>query len=94
MAKIWTNWDTIISLSRKHCGKRRNCSLRAIPPFPTMFSKAVICRRVEMSIMESRVKGSQLVATDAMQPYMQETVKHESPPWGQLYFSWITPNYL
>ena len=27
MAKIWTNWDTIICLSRKHCGKRRNCSL-------------------------------------------------------------------
>ena len=22
----------------KHCGKRRNCSLRAIPPFPTVFS--------------------------------------------------------
>ena len=28
-------------LSRKHCGKRRNCSLRAISSFPTMFSKAV-----------------------------------------------------
>ena len=41
MANIWTNGDTIICLSRKHCGKRRNCSLRAISPFPTMFSKAV-----------------------------------------------------
>ena len=40
MAKIWTNGDTVICLSRKHCGKRRNCSLRAISPFPTMFSKA------------------------------------------------------
>ena len=28
MAKIWTNGDTIICMSRKHCGKRRNCSLR------------------------------------------------------------------
>ena len=27
MAKIWTNWDTVTCLSRKHCGKRRNCSL-------------------------------------------------------------------
>ena len=27
MSKIWTNWDTVIQLSRKHCGKRRNCSL-------------------------------------------------------------------
>ena len=27
MSKIWTNGDTIISLSRKQCGKRRNCLL-------------------------------------------------------------------
>ena len=40
-SKIWTNRDTIISMSTKHCGKRRNCSLRAISPFLTMFSKAV-----------------------------------------------------
>ena len=25
--------------ARKHYGKRRNCSLRAISPFPTVFSK-------------------------------------------------------
>ena len=27
MSKIWTNGDTIIRLSRKHCWKGRNCSL-------------------------------------------------------------------
>ena len=43
VAKIWTNGDKIVCLSRKHCGKRRNCSPRAISPFPTMFSKAVCC---------------------------------------------------
>ena len=43
MAKIWTNGDTIICLIRKHCEKRRNCSLRAISPFPTMFFMAVCC---------------------------------------------------
>ena len=26
---------------RKHCGKMRNCSLRAISPFPTVFSKGM-----------------------------------------------------
>ena len=31
---------------RKHCGERRNCSLRAIYPFPTLFSKDFNCRRV------------------------------------------------
>ena len=43
MAKTWTNGDTTTCLSRKHCGKRRNCSLGANPPFSTMFSKAVCC---------------------------------------------------
>ena len=32
---------------RKHCGKRINCSLRAISPFPTVFSKDVYCRHVK-----------------------------------------------
>ena len=32
-------WKKVIQTGRKHCGKRRNCSLRAISPFPTVFSK-------------------------------------------------------
>ena len=32
---------------RKHCGKRRNCSSRAISPFPTVFSKGLYCRHVK-----------------------------------------------
>ena len=55
MSKILTNGDTIFLLSRKYCEKRRNCSLRAISSFPTMFSKAVCCGRVKMSIYA--VKG-------------------------------------
>ena len=39
MAEIFLN-------DRKHCGKRRNCSLRAISPFPTVFSKGLYCRHV------------------------------------------------
>ena len=31
----------------KHCGKRRNCSLRAISPFPAVFSKGLYCRHVK-----------------------------------------------
>ena len=29
-------------MSRKHCWKRRNCSLRTISPFPTVFSKRLV----------------------------------------------------
>ena len=45
MSNIWTNEDTIFWLSRKHCGKRRNCSLRGMSSFPTVFSKAVLLMR-------------------------------------------------
>ena len=34
-------------MGRKHCGKRRNCSLRAISPFPVVFSKDLYCRHVK-----------------------------------------------
>ena len=33
--------------SRKHCGKSRNCSLRAISTFPAVFSKDLYCRHVK-----------------------------------------------
>ena len=36
-----------IQMGRKHCGKRRNCSLRAISTFPTVFSKDLYCRHVK-----------------------------------------------
>ena len=34
-------------MGRKHCGKRRNCSLRAISRFPTVFSKGLFPRDVK-----------------------------------------------
>ena len=37
----------VFQMVRKHCGKRRNCSLRAISPFPTVFSKDLYCRHVK-----------------------------------------------
>ena len=32
---------------RKHCGNRRYCSLRAISPFPAVFSKDLNCRHLK-----------------------------------------------
>ena len=32
----------------KHYGKRRNCSLRAISPFPAVFSKDLYCRHIKI----------------------------------------------
>ena len=38
---------TVIQMGRKHCGKRRNCSFRAISPFPTVFQKGLFPRGVK-----------------------------------------------
>ena len=38
----------VFQTGRKHCGKRRNCSLRAISPFPAEFSKDLHCRHVRL----------------------------------------------
>ena len=35
---------------RKHCGKRRNCSLRAISPFPIVFSNDLYSRQVKTRV--------------------------------------------
>ena len=30
--QIWRKWQKVIQMGRKHCGKRRNCSLRVFRP--------------------------------------------------------------
>ena len=45
--KIWWKWQKAVQTGKKHCGKRRNCSLRAISPFPTVFSKDLYCRHLK-----------------------------------------------
>ena len=40
-------WQKVLQKGRKHCGKRRNCSLPAISPFPMVFSKDLYCRHVK-----------------------------------------------
>ena len=37
--QTWWKWQNVFQTGRKHCGKRMNCSLRAIHPFPAVFSK-------------------------------------------------------
>ena len=40
-------------MGRKHFGKRRNCSLRAISPFPTVFSRLVMQTRKNQGLHTS-----------------------------------------
>ena len=44
-------------MDRKHCGKRRNCSLRAISPFPTVFSKDLYYTHVQPGLVWERVNS-------------------------------------
>ena len=45
--KIWRKWQKVIPAGEKHCGKGRNCLLRAISLFPTVFSKGFFPRGVK-----------------------------------------------
>ena len=45
-------------MGRKHCGKRRNCLLREISPFPTVFSKGLFPRAQKLSLCGSGSTGS------------------------------------
>ena len=49
--QIWKKWQKVIQTGRKHCGKRRNCSLRAISPFPTVFTKGLFPRGVKSVVV-------------------------------------------
>ena len=57
--QIWEKWQIVLQMGRKHCGKRRNCSLRAISPFPTLFSKILYCRNVKTRACFGKVYESQ-----------------------------------
>ena len=41
-------------MGRKYCGKRRNCLLQAIAPFPTVFSKDLCCKYVKPGLIRER----------------------------------------
>ena len=45
--QIRRKWQKVIQTGKNHCGKRRNCSLRAFSPFPTVFSKGLFPRGVK-----------------------------------------------
>ena len=85
MLKTWRNGDTIIWLSRKHCGKRRNCLWRLISPFPIMFSKAVWCWCIKMSIYGVK-RFSQVPVAQLEACKIWEEVTGSNLWLGQYYF--------
>ena len=54
--QISRKWQKTIQTVRKHCGKRRNCSLRAISPFPTVFSEGLFPRGVKRCLCGNGLK--------------------------------------
>ena len=43
----FNEFSDVLQTVRKQCRMMRNCSLRAISPFPTVFSKDLYCRHVK-----------------------------------------------
>ena len=58
---------------RKHCGKRRNCSLRAISPFPTVFSKDLNCKtRINKGLFGKGLKH--LLLLRSLKPLLNDKI--------------------
>ena len=45
--KFDKKWQRVLQTGRKHCGKRRNCSLHAISSFPAVFLKDLYFRNAK-----------------------------------------------
>ena len=46
-----------IQIGIKHCGKRRNCSLRAISPFPSVYKRHALQTRKNQGLFGEGLKG-------------------------------------
>ena len=53
--KFDENGRKFAQMDRKYCWKRRNCSLRATSPFPTVFSRDLNCRHIRTGVVLERV---------------------------------------
>ena len=56
----WWKWQKIFPTCRKHCGKRRNCSLRAISPFLTVFKRLVLQTRKNQGLFGKGLNSEKL----------------------------------
>ena len=45
--QIRQKWKRVLQTGRKHCWESKNCSLRAISPLPTVFSRGLYCGHVK-----------------------------------------------
>ena len=61
--QIECKWQKVLHMGRKHCGKRRNCSLRGISPFPKVFSKDLCYRHVKTELVWERVNINSILNT-------------------------------
>ena len=59
--QIPQKWQKALQTGRKHCGKRSNCSLQAISPFPTVFSKELCFRHIKTRACLGKGHGFTLI---------------------------------
>ena len=67
--QIWWKWQKVIQTGRKHCVECRNCSLRAISPFPTVFSKGLFPTGVKMCYCVGMSFNATLTVCRPFYPY-------------------------
>ena len=69
----------VVQMGRKLCGKRRNCSLQTISPFPTVFSKDLYHRQRKNQGLFGKGLREKLVHNENIHqvPFSDDTASNE-----------------
>ena len=90
--QIWRKWQKAIQMGRKHCGKRRNCPLRAISPFPSVFKRLVSQGRQKVSLCGNGLNIYHTILTQWKRPFENIVGKGENA--GNQHFHLFPPCFL
>ena len=88
--KFDQKWQKVIQTGRKHCGKRRNCSLRAISPFPTVFSKGLFPRGVKRCHWVEMGFNQLILSTFSLHTYLTAWESRKSKTRDTTYYCIIS----
>ena len=75
-------------MGRKHCGKRRNCSLQAISPFPSVFKRLVSQGHQKVSLCGNGLKhcGTRRIMLSSFNPKTDLAIGATCKCWGRKEF--------
>ena len=72
-------WYKVFQTGKKKCGKRRNCSLRTISPFPSVFKRLVLQTRKKQGLFGKGLKKEKPLLTLSLAISFHKVFWHDKP---------------